>query len=278
MFALPLLFALGAAQPSVEPVAVVVPLHVSGLSANESMGLALQIHQILSASGVPLATDPATALVKLGTQSAAADACQGEPDCAVALAKKLSVVVLIGVDAAAGKKACALHIEAVSAADGAKLGVIDLSSPREGLKAADKATLQAFAQEIAPKLAALAPPKPKLPEPPPPTDLPREADLRPPPPPDAPILGADIPSAPPAGARPAVVGTAVGAGIAAAAAIALGVVGYVQEPPQGPTPDLNWDQALARANTANVLYGSAGGAAGVAAVLAVVAVVLQLSE
>jgi hypothetical protein len=51
MLALTLLLALGAQPASPRPAAVVVPLHVTGLSANESMGLALQIHQILGARG-----------------------------------------------------------------------------------------------------------------------------------------------------------------------------------------------------------------------------------
>jgi hypothetical protein len=168
--------------------------------------------------------------------------------------------------------------QAVAAADGASLGVIDLSSPREGLEPEDRAALQEFARPLAAKLAAMAPPVAKLPEPPPPTDLPREADLRPPPPPEAP--GPDLVAPASAGTRPAVIGTAVGAGVAAAAAVALGIVGFTEQSkvPTGGRPTTSWQDAKAHAANANSFYGSAGAAAGVAAVLAAVAVVLQVSD
>ena len=276
MLPLALLLALGA-QPSVQPTAVVVPIRLSGLSGNESMGLALQVHQALSAGGVAMAMDPATALARLGVQSEGAEACKDSGDCPVALGKKLGVAAVIALDATAGRKSCALHLEGFSAEDGARLGVLDLMSPRDSLKPEDKAALQAFAQQLAPKLAALARPIP-------PTDLPREPDLRPPPTPSPENKLVETAPPPPtrSGHRGAVIGCGVGAGIAAAAAIALGVVGYTKErsyaPEAGKVVGMSYAKAQDAANQANVMYGSAGGAAGVAAILATVAVVLQLSD
>ncbi|HEY3449625.1 MAG TPA: hypothetical protein VGK67_24945 [Myxococcales bacterium] len=273
------LFVALAAQASPQPGAVVVPIRQSGLSGNEFMGLSLQVHQALAAGGVSLAMDPATALAKLGAKSEASEACKAPEGCSLALGRKLGAAVVIALDAAGSRKNCAMHLEAIAVADGAKLGELDLLSPRDSLKDADKASLNGFAVALAPKLSAMAPAPAKLPDPPPPTDLPREADLRPPPPPDAPKLEIAKPTPAPTGTRPAVIGTAVGAGVAAAAAVALGIVGAMQASELGSAnPNFTWPGAQSRADQANQLYGSAGAAAGVAAVLATVAIVLQVSD
>lgn len=273
MLAAALLLALGA-QASPPPAAVVVPLHISGLSGNESMGLALQVHQALAAGGVNLAMDPATALSKLGAKSEGAEACQAPEGCAVLLGRKLGAAIVIALDAAGSRKNCAMHLEALQVVDGAKVGELDLMSPRDNLKNEDRGALNGFAVALAPKLAALAPKQ----EEPKPSDLPRETRLDPAPKPEDPKVEIAKPTPAP-GTKPAVVGTAVGAGVAAAAAIALGVVGVLGENElKGANPGFTYPEAQSKAGTVNAMYGGAGAAAGVAAVLAVVAVVLQVAD
>lgn len=276
MVALALLVALGA-QPVAEPQAAAVALvHATGLNANESMGIAARVHQALKDARARVGMDPQKVLSRLGARATASEACVAGSDCAVVIGRRLGLGAIVAVDASAGRRSCAVHLEAISLPDGARLIERDLMTSREGFSAQDQATLAAFAHDAAAALALVLGPPPDLAA----TDAPRAIEVRPAPPSpeEVPPEAVEV-SAASAGPRPAVVGSAVGAGVTLAAAIALAAAGFQQEQLLQPKAQMGmtWTTANDVAGRANTLYGSAGGAAGAAVVLAAIALGLHLA-